>query len=180
MNKRTTTPINAVILCTIGAIALCALAFAGNAAIGAIFSLAVVAFYLTWSIPITCRFAFKNDFKPGPFTLGWMGLPVAVTAVAYMTFMNVIFLFPTAPDSDAADMNYCIVVIGGVVVLSLAYYYFPKYGGYAWFQGPVRNVDQPEAAGDREKSETISTSSRDGEKKADVNGVSVRPVSANE
>ncbi|KZO96991.1 APC amino acid permease [Calocera viscosa TUFC12733] len=161
VNQRTLTPINAVLLCTVCAIALCALAFAGNAAIGAIFSLAVVAFYVTWSIPITCRFAFTNDFKPGPFTLGRFGLPVAVIAVAYMTFMNVIFLFPTAPNSDAANMNYCIVVLGGVIILSLAYYFFPKYGGYKWFRGPVRNVDSTGSEDPREKSETASASEQD-------------------
>ena len=37
-------------------------------------------------------------------------------------------------------MNYTIVVMGGIMVLSLIYYYFPKYGGVNWFTGPVRTV----------------------------------------
>jgi len=37
-------------------------------------------------------------------------------------------------------MNYTVVVLGGVFILSLAWYYFPKYGGLHWFIGPVANI----------------------------------------
>ncbi|KAL4081539.1 hypothetical protein V8B97DRAFT_1923593 [Scleroderma yunnanense] len=29
-----------------------------------------------------------------------------------MTFMNVVFLFPTTPNTSAIDMNYTVVVLG--------------------------------------------------------------------
>lgn len=38
-------------------------------------------------------------------------------------------------------MNYTVVVLGGVLVFSLVWYYFPVYGGVHWFKGPVPNVD---------------------------------------
>lgn len=38
-------------------------------------------------------------------------------------------------------MNYTVVVLGGVLVFSLVWYYFPVYGGVYWFKGPVPNVD---------------------------------------
>ena len=57
-----------------------------------------------------------------------------------MAFMFIVFLFPSDPAPDAPDMNYTIVVIGGVMLLSLIYYYFPKYGGVYWFKGPIRTV----------------------------------------
>ena len=37
-------------------------------------------------------------------------------------------------------MNYTVVVIGGVLILSLVWYYFPVYGGVFWFEGPVPTV----------------------------------------
>jgi hypothetical protein len=37
-------------------------------------------------------------------------------------------------------MNYTIVVLGGVLFLSLVWYYFPVYGGVHWFKGPIANV----------------------------------------
>ena len=41
-------------------------------------------------------------------------------------------------------MNYTVVVLGGVLLLSIIWYYFPVYGGVHWFTGPVRNVDHPD------------------------------------
>lgn len=45
-------------------------------------------------------------------------------------------------------MNYTIVVLGGILVLSLVWYYFPVYGGVHWFTGPVPNVDRDDSTGD--------------------------------
>jgi hypothetical protein len=33
------------------------------------------------------------------------------------------------------------VVLGGILIFSLVYYYFPKYGGVYWFKGPVTTID---------------------------------------
>ena len=37
-------------------------------------------------------------------------------------------------------MNYSIVVLGGIMLFSIIYYYFPKYGGVHWFKGPIRTI----------------------------------------
>lgn len=71
----------------------------------------------------------------------WQSFPVGVVAVIWMTFMSIVFLFPTSPGPNANNMNYTAVVLGGVVMLSVAYFYFPKYGGIHWFTGPVANID---------------------------------------
>jgi hypothetical protein len=57
-----------------------------------------------------------------------------------MFFMTVVLMFPTAPDPTPQSMNYTAVVLGGVLLLALGYYYFPCYGGAFWFRGPVSNV----------------------------------------
>jgi len=66
---------------------------------------------------------------------------VAVVSVTWMAFMGVVFLFPATPEVGVGDMNYTVVVLGGVLILSLVYYYFPKYGGKIWFAGPVATID---------------------------------------
>jgi len=68
-------------------------------------------------------------------------MPVATISVLWMLFMGIVFLFPSSPHTDVADMNYTVVVMGGTLLLSLTWYYFPKYGGVHWFTGPVRNID---------------------------------------
>ena len=69
---------------------------------------------------------------------------MGIISVLVMTFLGVVFLFPDYTHPTSADMNYTVVVFGGVMLLSLIWYYFPKYGGVHWFTGPVSNF----AAGD--------------------------------
>ena len=73
-----------------------------------------------------------------------------------MTFMGTVFLFPSSPRTNVADMNYTAVVFGGVMILSLVYYYFPKYGGVYWFKGPVPNVELDKGGSFEEQKESVS------------------------
>jgi len=140
MNSFTKTPVNTVWFVAFFSVILGLLSFAGAQAIDAIFAISVTALYVAYAIPITARFVFKNDFKSGPFSLGIFSLPVAIIAVSYMAFMDIVFFFPTTPQTDVADMNYTVVVLGGILFLSVLWYYFPVYGGVHWFTGPVPNV----------------------------------------
>jgi amino acid transporter len=70
MNSFTKTPVNTVWFVAVSSIVLGMLSFAGPQAINAVFSLSVTALYIAYSIPIIARFVFKNNFKPGPFSLG--------------------------------------------------------------------------------------------------------------
>ncbi|KAJ6631199.1 APC amino acid permease [Mycena sp. CBHHK59/15] len=141
INPYSGTPVNSVWVSATIAGLLGLLSFAGPAAIGAIFSLSVVAQYISDSIPIAARFLGQNDFQPGPFSLGKFSFPVAAVAVTWMAFMSVVLLFPAVPQVDATDMNYSAVVVGGFLFLSISYYHFPGYGGKTWFKGPIRNLD---------------------------------------
>lgn len=70
MNSYTKTPVNTVLFSAASAVLLGLLAFAGAEAINAVFAISVIASYVAYGIPITARFVFENDFKPGPFNLG--------------------------------------------------------------------------------------------------------------
>ena len=70
INKYTQTPVNCVWFSAILGYLIALLVFAGPAATGAIFSLGVSAQYVAYSIPISARFIFKNDFQPGALDLG--------------------------------------------------------------------------------------------------------------
>ncbi|KAI0319540.1 amino acid/polyamine transporter I [Amylostereum chailletii] len=144
VDPRTRAPIFAVWFAVAVAALLGLLAFAGANAIGAIFSLVVAAQFVAYAIPISARFWGKNKFRPGPFRLGRAGFPIAVFAVTFMSFILVVFFFPATPAPTAATMNYTVVVLGGTILLSLAYFYFPKYGGVYWFAGPLPTVGEKE------------------------------------
>jgi amino acid transporter len=137
----TGTPIYCVFASAFCAMILGLLSFAGPVAIGAVFTMGIICQYLAYSAPIAARFLGGQAFTPGPFSLRSMGLPVAATALLFMAFMIIILFFPAEPGPTADDMNYSIVVVGGVLVLSTLYYHFPRYGGKHWFKGPLANVN---------------------------------------
>ena len=60
--------------------------------------------------------------------------------------MILVFLFPPSPGTTSQSMNYTVVVTGGVIILSLTYYFFPKYGGRYWFRGPVHTIKDANVA----------------------------------
>ncbi|CAK5271009.1 unnamed protein product [Mycena citricolor] len=146
MNGFTETPVNTVIFVAFWS-GLCGLlVFAGAQATNAIFEISVTALYVAYSIPIAARYMGNNEFKPGPFSLGWFSLPCAVISVAFMSFMGIVFLFPTAAGTvDAQSMNYSVVVMYAILLLSVLYYFLPVYGGRHWFTGPIKNIDIPVA-----------------------------------
>ncbi|KAF7430212.1 GABA-specific high-affinity permease [Pleurotus ostreatus] len=144
IDKRTNTPVNCVWASAFSAGLLALICLAGPAASGAIFTLGVVCQYTSLSIPIAARHLGGKEFTPGPFHLGKCGKPVAAVAVTWMTFMAIVLLFPSVPEVDTQTMNYTVIVLGGVLMLSLAYYYFPVHGGAYWFAGPVSTVARME------------------------------------
>ncbi|KAJ7908720.1 amino acid/polyamine transporter I [Mycena leptocephala] len=163
MNKFSGTPVNAVWVVTGVAFILTLLVFAGPTAITTIFSLPIVAQYLSYIIPIFCRFAFKNDFTPGPFYTGRLA-PISIFSLVWMVFMMIVFMFPATPIISSVSMNYTSACLGAWVLLSLVGYYFPFYGlgGVHWFKGPVSNIDT-------ERESTSSAASR--EKSGDSNNL---------
>lgn len=70
INRYTGTPVNTVWFDAVCVLAIGLLSFVSTQAINAVFSIAVTASYIAFITPITTRFAFKNNFKPGPFYLG--------------------------------------------------------------------------------------------------------------
>ncbi|KAG1780030.1 amino acid/polyamine transporter I [Suillus placidus] len=140
INSYTKTPVNTVWLDALLSLAIGLLAFASTQAINAMFTLAVTSSYISYITPIVTRFAFKNDFKPGPFNLGKFSFPVAAIAVSWMVFMNIVFFFPATPQTTVREMNYTVVVLGGFMSLAVFWYYCPIYGGVHWFNGPVSNL----------------------------------------
>ncbi|KAJ7845755.1 APC amino acid permease [Mycena leptocephala] len=144
INSRTGIPVRCVWFDTGGAMLLGLIPFAGPAAAGAIFSLVVVGQYIANTVPIAARYLGGQEFKRGPFHLGVFSFPIAALAVLWQLFMAFVLLFPTAPSPTAPSMNYAAVVAGGVLLLSVGYYYFPRYGGVHWFKGPVHTVDDVE------------------------------------
>lgn len=140
INGYTGTPVNTVWFDAVLVLAIGLLAFVSTQAIDAVFTIAVTASYVSYITPIATRFVFKNNFKPGPFNLGRLSFPVAAIAVSWMVLMIIVFFFPSTPQTNAQEMNYTVVVLGGYMSLAVFWYYCPVFGGVHWFNGPVSNL----------------------------------------
>ncbi|KAJ7099292.1 amino acid/polyamine transporter I [Mycena belliarum] len=141
IHPRTKTPVHAVVFLAAMSLLLGLLALAGPLAISAVFTMSIVCQYIGFTTPIIARWAGGKQFVPGPFNLGLMSGPVSFVASAYMIFMILVFMFPAIPGPTSHSMNYTAVVVGGTIILSLGYYFFPKYGGRYWFTGPLETVE---------------------------------------
>ena len=101
VNKRTQTPVNAVWFNTTIGIAMTLLIFGGPVAIGAIFSIAAVAAFVAFTIPIFIRVFFVgNRFRPGPWNLGKASIPIGCMACAFVALMVPILCLPSVTGSD--------------------------------------------------------------------------------
>ena len=115
VNKRTQTPVNAVWFNTVIGICLTLLIFAGTVAIGAIFSIAAIAAFVAFTIPITIRtFAVGNRFRAGPWHLGKFSPIIGTLATCFTLLMIPILCLPavTGGDLNASLMNWTCLVWG--------------------------------------------------------------------
>ena len=75
----------------------------------------------------------------------WSTLNGAI-ATLWVAFMVVVFSLPITYPSTPATTNWAGVMLLGVLILSLVYYFFPYIGAYKWFLGPVRETPVDEAS----------------------------------
>ncbi len=101
VNRHTQTPVNAVWFNTTIGMLMVLLIFGGPLAAGALFSIAAVAAYVAFTIPIFIRVFFVgNRFRKGPWNLGKASLPIGIAAVAFVALMVPILMLPTLTGSD--------------------------------------------------------------------------------
>ncbi|KAG2482254.1 hypothetical protein HYH03_018798 [Edaphochlamys debaryana] len=110
----------------------------------AIISLSTIALNIAYVAPTTARILpyGAKMFKRGPFHLGVWAYPVGVIATLWVAFIVVVFSLPTEYPATKTNLNYAGVTLLATFALSLIWYFFPVYGAYAWFKGPVHTVDE--------------------------------------
>ncbi|KIJ35469.1 hypothetical protein M422DRAFT_262242 [Sphaerobolus stellatus SS14] len=57
-----------------------------------------------------------------------------------MIFITIVFSFLANPNPMAANINYTLVVLGGVIFFTIVYFYIPKYSGKYWFNGLISTI----------------------------------------
>jgi len=141
MNHRTQTPVNAVWFVMAGS-AICGLLGFSSAALSSLAGAAVIGLYTSYAAPIFLRITSGRDKLPrGPFSLGRWYLPIGIIAVAWVTFIVILLLFPPGQSPTPQNMNYAVVIIGSVFIFATISWIV---SAHKWFIGPVKTVDEPE------------------------------------
>ncbi|KAF5345128.1 hypothetical protein D9757_013873 [Collybiopsis confluens] len=140
INPYTQTPVNAVWLVMVVA-ALCGTVGFSETALNSLAGAAVIGLYTSYAFPIFLSIiGGKDKITPGPFTLGRFSKPIGWIAVSWVSFITIMLLFPPGLKTTAQEMNYAVVMMGGVFIFASAWWML---SAKKWFHGPVTNVDSP-------------------------------------
>ncbi|EMC93424.1 hypothetical protein BAUCODRAFT_133352 [Baudoinia panamericana UAMH 10762] len=141
VNTVTRTPVNAVWFNNLIGDLLLLLIFGGTLTIGAIFSIGACAAFVAFTTPIFIRVFFVgNRFRPGPWNLGRLSIPIGAIASAFVALMVPILCLPSVTGSDltVSTMNWTVVVYGGPMLVVLIWWFVDA---RKWFKGPKVNLE---------------------------------------
>jgi amino acid transporter len=110
----------------------------------AVTSIAVIGLYIAYTIPVYLRWRMKDEFKPGPWTLGSKYKWVNPIAFVWVALCVIIFCLPTSQAGvffkhgfSWSAVNYApIVTIGVMAIVTIWYLVSAK----RTFTGPVRTI----------------------------------------
>jgi hypothetical protein len=81
---------------------------------------------------------------PAKWNLGKFSLPLAIIATLYISFLFGVLILPQLYPVDADTLNYAPICIGIITTISLVGWFFPRWGGMYWFQGPIKTITEEE------------------------------------
>ncbi|KAI5961216.1 GPT1 [Candida pseudojiufengensis] len=138
----THTPIWAVVFNIIIGELLLLLIFAGDVAIGAIFSVGGISGFVSFVMPTLLKITYaRNTFKRGPWHLGKLSQPIGWISVAFIGLMVPILCFPTVKGKNLSlqDMNWTVVVFFGPLLLATIWFLVDA---HKWYIGPRSNINE--------------------------------------
>jgi amino acid permease (GABA permease) len=141
VNKRTRTPTNAIWLAAAGALILGLPYLWNSAAYAAVTSIATIGLYIAYVIPTLLRRRQGASFQRGPWHLGRWSAPVGIIAIAWVVFITILFMLPTANPIHWANFNYTIVAV--LVVIG--------YAGISWLVSARHWFTGPKVQGSAEE-----------------------------
>jgi amino acid transporter len=137
----TKTPLANVLFVFIIDSILLLLQLVSKSAFAAIIAIATLGYQISYLIPIffRCTTA-RHTFIAGEFNLGRFGVPVAIVSSIWLSITSIIMLFPANYPTTKDNMNYAIVVVGGVILIASFYWII---SARHWFVGPKRTDIDP-------------------------------------
>ncbi|CAF0811780.1 unnamed protein product [Adineta steineri] len=139
--KRTKTPLANIFFVFFVDSLLLLLQLASATAFNSILAIATFGFQVSYLMPIFLRCTVaRKTFVLGEFNLGRFGVPIAVIASIWLTITSIIMFFPSEYPVTKDNMNYTVVIVGGVLLLAATYWFI---SARHWFVGPKRTDADP-------------------------------------
>ncbi|CAF1209793.1 unnamed protein product [Adineta ricciae] len=139
--KPTKTPLGNVLFVFLIDSTLLLLQLLSTTAFAAIIAIATLGYQVSYLIPIFLRCtSARKKFPRGEFNLGRFGVPIAIISSIWLAVTSTIMLFPANYPITKENMNYAVVVIGGVAIIASLYWIFSARHSFA---GPKRTDTDP-------------------------------------
>jgi len=133
-------PLRSIIVTLIISTLLSLINIGSRTAYNNITSLGVNALLSSYIVSISCVCVKRWKDEPlmkRRFSLGRYGLAINMFSVAFLTLVWVLCFFPPIPNPGPKDMNWAVLMYGGVVIFALVYY---AVKGRKVYVGPVEYV----------------------------------------
>ncbi|KAJ7299141.1 hypothetical protein O6H91_12G078100 [Diphasiastrum complanatum] len=131
-------PVIATIITVVGSFACTLPALGSNVAFTAITAMSTITAYGPYTVVLSCRHIFKNDFVPGPFSLGRWALFVGGYGSIWGLLMSLLFCLPPSFPVTTKNLNYAAPSLVGCMVVGAIYWYG---SGRYTFHGPRKTID---------------------------------------
>ncbi|KAL1583925.1 hypothetical protein WHR41_07354 [Cladosporium halotolerans] len=119
-------PLNAVLISLTVTTLLSLINIGSTAALNAILALTSVSLLTSYIIVIGVVLLKRLRKQPLPharWSLGKWGMLVNILALCYLFAIYVFAFFPAVSNPTAVDMNYAIVIFGGIITFAVVYYF---------------------------------------------------------
>ena len=112
------------------------LQLASTTAFTNIISVATLGYQISYLMPILLRCtAARKTFPLGEFNLGRFGVVIAIISSIWLIITSIFMFFPAQYPVTQDNMNYAVVIIGGIFILAASYWFI---SARHWFIGPKR------------------------------------------
>lgn len=125
VDHRTNNPLYSIVATLGFGVLITLISLGSSVAFGAITSVQLFALVFTYGITIGCliwRRLYGKPLPRGSWSLGRLGLPINIVAVAYSAYLIVFIAFPVTVPVTLTTFNWSPVIFAGVVLLGLFYY----------------------------------------------------------
>lgn len=129
---RTNTPVIAVWIYALCCVLINLIGLGSYITIAAVFEICAICLDWSYCLPIIFKLMY-NRFEKGPWNLGRWSFILNVWAILWTAVVSVIFLFPLTIPVTADSMNYAIVIMVFVGIISMLYWYV---AGRHYYYGP--------------------------------------------